>query len=162
MAAEKRKEISLSAEVRAAEVKQEAISIADEKHSNSLNDNLDAINIAEIDTSQKDVEKEKDASQIAAEAVPVTDVSAISTDKIKDTSKDKVKEKEVEKANDKEKDASKVPAAAAVPAIDESAVSTDKSKDTGKDKVKEKEVEKVSDKEKEKDVSKVATAAHLS
>ena len=60
LAAEKRKEICLSAEVRGAEVKQEAISIADEKHSNSLNDNLDAINIAEIDTSQKDVEKEKE------------------------------------------------------------------------------------------------------
>lgn len=60
LAAEKRKEISLSAEVRAAEVKQKAISIADAKDSNSLSDNLDAISIAEIDTSQKDVEKEKE------------------------------------------------------------------------------------------------------
>jgi lipase chaperone LimK len=64
LAAEKRKEISLSAQVRAAEVKQEAISIADEKRSNSLSDNLDAIGIAETDTSQKDVEKEKEKDRL--------------------------------------------------------------------------------------------------
>jgi hypothetical protein len=60
LAAEKRKEISLLAEVKAAEIKQKAISIADEKHSSSLSDNLDAITITEIDSSQKDVEKEKE------------------------------------------------------------------------------------------------------
>lgn len=62
LAAEKRKEISLSAEVKAAEIKK-AISIADEKHSNSITDNLDAMSVAEIDTSQKDVEKEKEEKE---------------------------------------------------------------------------------------------------
>lgn len=64
MAAEKRREISLSAEVKAAEIKQKAISIADEKHSNSLSDNLDAMNIGEIDSSLKDVEKEKEKDRL--------------------------------------------------------------------------------------------------
>jgi hypothetical protein len=69
LAAEKRKETSLSAEVRAAEVKQKAISIADEKHGNSLSDNLDAMSIAEMDTSQ-DVEKETEEKDRLTENTP--------------------------------------------------------------------------------------------
>lgn len=64
LAAEKRREISLSAEVKAAEIKQKAISTADEKHSSSLSDNLDAINITDMDSSQKDVENKEEKNRL--------------------------------------------------------------------------------------------------
>ena len=134
----------------------------------------------------KDKEKDVSVAKVAAAATPITNASAVTTDKSKDTTKKEVEKandnekdvskaatdasavstdkskdtskKEVEKANDKEKDVSKS-------VTDVSAVSPDKSKDTSMDKVKEKEVEKVKEKEKEtvkekeKDVSKVTAGA---
>ena len=168
---EKKKDVSVANVVAtAAAPAADASAVSADKSKDTSKDKVKEkeVDKVKVEVKGKEVEKvkdkEKEASKIAAAAVPVTDVSAASTDKSKDTSKDKVKEKEVEKVSDKEKekdvekekDASQI-AAEAVPVTDVSAISTDKIKDTSKDKVKEKEVEKANDKE--KDASKVAAAA---